>query len=161
MERKFVVAFDRNDQLPERREWLSEAWGDVPTTHFQSDESMLDSIFIDLKINKWELNAAWSSRQGLAPIIRIEILRDESLVEFVNNHASLICDEVDAKVLMVFELEGESMDVDFIILMRLVAALCGRGRCYQWAEKLEFLDEKALADLPSSVELKDMLITCQ
>jgi len=74
MSRKYAVSMHSSTVLPQRSAWVSAAWGDLPVSHFQSDENLNDCSFIDLKVNKWEISGS-RLQWGLDPFIRAEILK--------------------------------------------------------------------------------------
>lgn len=53
---RYAVVVESGSDLPDREILVSRAWGDVPVSYIQDQEAFNDCSFLDLKVNKWELN---------------------------------------------------------------------------------------------------------
>lgn len=136
---KYAVDFEEGFILPHRSDWVEQAWGDVPVSYMQDDETLNNCSFLDLKINKWELSAAWSERHKLRrePMIRIEILRGEERNRFLTeSNCSLIMASANG-TLLVLELDEGGWDIDEILLLRLVSVFWGKSKIYNISESCE------------------------
>ena len=88
MSDKYVVVLDAGSDLPERDYLISNAWGDVPVSYVQDEVAFNECSFLDLKVNKWEVNNEWSKQQVSEPWIRIEKVEGEVLNDFLLNESS-------------------------------------------------------------------------
>ncbi len=116
---KYLILFDDVVKLPQRADLISKAWGERnPVSFFQSDEDLNKATFLDVSINKWEVNPKWSDEYDVAPLVRIEILRGSAVKDFTSeNHIIVPSDTLSA---LVFSLDDGYKNIDILLLTRLV-----------------------------------------
>ena len=158
---KFIVVLKDGMKLPERKFWIDQAWGDFPVSYFQDDESLDECNFLDLKVNKWEINSEWSLVQGDAPWIRVEILRGAPLEEYLKGQGVFPLIKGFGELLLVFELDDGGNDLDEILLLRLVIVFWGSGIIYRWDDGFHVVNENAIASLPGIEVVRSRLLRCK
>jgi len=158
---KYLVVCDRRENFPSRVEWLDRAWGEVPVSYVQDGEELRSTSYLDVKVNKWELNSGWSGRQVDEPWIRIEFFRDNFLKSFVEENAFPFDLDFSSDMLLVFELDDGWLDVDKYLIENIVCVLSEKCRCYLWRGRFELLGREYFKNIPSKIEVKNMLIDCQ
>lgn len=158
---KFIVVLKGGVKLPERKFLIDQAWGDFPVSYFQDDESLGECNFLDIKVNKWEINSEWSVLQGDAPWIRVEMLRGASLEEYLNDQGVFPLINGCGELLLVFELDDGGNELDEILLLRLVMVFWGGGVIYRWDDGFHVVDESVLASLPGLGVVRSRLLRCE
>lgn len=159
---KYLVLIDKNNKLPDRVSLVEKAWGDLPVSHIQDAEDLNEASYLDLKVNKWEVNGKWSTKQNQEPWIRIEILRGESLLRFVNqNDFGFPVDQSDS-FLMTFELDELDegwLDVDYALIANLVRVLPAAQKIFAYDESYIRIDGyKHFETVPTKDLVKEKLI---
>lgn len=153
---KYIVVIESESSLPDRRFLVGQAWGDLPISYFQDGEVFGEGAFLDLKVNKWEINSKWSAKQDNEPWIRIEVLQGRTAEEFINNTMCPL-PEVLNKKLIVMELDEGGGAIDEMLLQRLVAVFCEAFRVFRWGGCLEELNERSIASLPTLHFVREQL----
>lgn len=120
---KYLTIFNKNSTPPERQDLINRAWGDLPTSHIQGGEKIKDSDYLDIKVNKWEVNPLWSKRQSPEPFIRIEILKDEKLNSYLKSSGLTDRLAVESNFAMVIEMDEGAIDIDQVLMLNLFAVL--------------------------------------
>lgn len=161
MSMKCAVVLQRGADLPERGALISRAWGDVPTSYFQDEEDLNVCSFLDLKINKWEINIEWSRKQIEEPWIRIELLKGRALAEYLRNEACPPPVNANEEILLLFELDDGGSELDEMLLIRLVSVFFGVGKLYHWCDGFREISESAIAALPPPEAVRKRLLTCK
>lgn len=146
--------------LPERDALVAQAWGDVPVSYFQDAGRLSACSFLDIKVNKWELNSEWSREQGGEPFIRIELLREDSREDM--SRVESFSPPMDGKreALIVFELDDGGNEVDEVLLLRLVSFFAGGSRIYRWSDGFHEVTESIFASLPTREIVHEWLQMC-
>jgi hypothetical protein len=157
MSSKYAAVLRRETSLPERELLIGQAWGDVPVSYVQDQECLNDCSFLDLKINKWEVNPNWSGRQDSDVWIRIEILKEARLVEYLQNEVCPLSVDVDHEILVVFELDEGWSAFDNLLLLRLVSAFCDFSKIYKWCGIFQELSSGVFSCLPSKNDICERL----
>ena len=158
MSRKFAVILGAETLLPERDLWVSQAWGDVPVSFIQDDEVLNGCSFLDIKVNKWEVNPLWSSRQEVEPWIRIEIFKSGQLEQFLQTETFPVSVDAACETLMLFELDEGGSELDFLMLRRLVSVFFGRGKVYESCGGFREVSERDFVFLPSKPNIHEQLL---
>lgn len=160
MSNRYAVVLGPGSILPDRELLISQAWGNVPVSYVQDHEDLNECSFLDLKINKWEVNSQWSSTQDSESWIRIEILKGKVLEEYLQNEGCPLSVEVARETLVVFELDEGGIAVDDMLLLRLVSVFYGRFRVYRWSDRIEEVSANTFASLPARHRVRERLIKC-
>jgi hypothetical protein len=147
MSDEYVVAVGREASLPPRNVLISQAWGSLPVSYFQDHEDLDECSFLDLKVNKWEINDLWAGN-GIEPAIRIDILKGAALSDFMRNHDFPIsC--VAYERLLVLKLDEGAEAIDEMLLLRLISVLVGIGKVYVLRQRVEELTEGSINAMPT------------
>ncbi|OUM05708.1 hypothetical protein BW686_20365 [Pseudomonas syringae] len=157
---KYAVALGSGAVLPERENLILQAWGDVPVSHFQDEDVLNDCSFLDLKINKWEVNKQWSAQQESEPWIRMEILRGQALEDYLQNDGEMLRHATQHEALVVVELDEGGLDIDDFLLMRLISVFSERFKVYRFCDGYQEVHEEALASLPARNAVMERLVGC-
>lgn len=160
MNNKYLVVLEPDSVLPEREHMIRQAWGSVPVSYVHDDEDFNECDFLDLKVNKWEINSEWSSKQVNEPWIRIEKVEGERLDEFFQKNNGHCPVEIKSSKLMVIEIDEDGHPVDEILLLLLVSVFYGRFKVYLWSDSVEELGADAIAGLPDQESIRNRLINC-
>ena len=158
---KYAVILDQDIVLPERDLLVSQAWGDAPVSYVQDQEIFNECSFLDLKVNKWQVNAQWSSRQGSEPWIRIEILKEQALEEYLQDEGHSLPIEVSHEILVVFELDEGGVGLDEILLLHLVSAFYKNRKVYRWCDDFKEVSEETFTTLPAQHTIQERLLKCE
>lgn len=158
---RYAVVVESGSDLPDREILVRRAWGDVPVSYIQDQESFNDCSFLDLKVNKWELNKKWSAKQNSELWIRIEKLKGVALDEFLHRDGSLWPVDMAEKTLMIIELDEGGSALDHCLLLRLVSVFLGQFRVYRWSDGVEEVSEEIAASLPAQQAVLERLIRCE
>lgn len=158
MSNRYAVILESGSVLPERELLVSEAWGSVPVSYVQDQEIFNECSFLDLKVNKWEINSQWSSKQDLEPLIRIEKLTDEGLEEFLQQDGCRWSLDMAGKKLIIIEMDEGGGAVDDMLLMRLLSVFHARFKVYSCSDSIEELSD---ASFPTQQSVRDRLINCE
>ncbi|WP_053162415.1 hypothetical protein [Pseudomonas brassicacearum] len=158
---KYAVVLGQDTVLPERDSLISQAWGDVPVSYVQDQEIFSECSFLDLKINKWEVNTQWSSRQGSEPWIRIEILKEKALEEYLQDEGHSLPVEVSRDVLVVFELDEGGVALDEMLLLHLVSVFYKSCKVYKWCDDFQEVNEETFTTLPATHIIQERLLRCE
>lgn len=161
MSSRYAVVLEAGSILPDRESLISQAWGDVPVSYVQDHEIFNECSFLDLKVNKWELNSQWSSKQQSEVWIRIEILKGQVLEEYLKNEGCPVPVEAACETLIVFELDEGNSAVDNMLLLRLISVFYERFRVYKWSDRIEEMNANIIASLPGRNTVRDQLIKCE
>jgi len=130
---KYIVVIDKGISLPSRICLLEDAWGKkVPVSFVQDDEELDAASYLDVKVNKWEANSKWSNMQDEEPWIRIEILRNGNLVNFLSENEFQFSVDSENYFLVVLELDEGWQEIDQVILARLVKIISATHQCYAY-----------------------------
>jgi len=136
---KYFIFFDKKILIPARNTWIKKAWGNLPYSYVQDDEDLNKATYLDLKINKWEVDRKWSTHQAEEPWIRIELLNgvdvSNCLSENGFNH------EKTPGFLLFFELDGDGDEIDYDLLDSLVASLVNQQECNIYDELHNQIDK--------------------
>lgn len=160
MSRKFAVVLGAGTSLPERDHWVRQAWGSVPVSFVQDDEFLNSCSFLDMKVNKWEVNPQWSSKQEVEPWIRIEITKRPKLEQCLQNEAFPLSADAACETLLLFELDEDGCELDDLMLRRLVSVFLGRGKVYEWCDGFQEVREGDVAFLPTQPTVHELLLKC-
>ena len=155
---KYIVLFEKTNQLPDRQTWVEKSWGYLPTSYSQDNEDLNKATYLDVKVNKWELNNKWSSSQLDEPIIRIEMIRGKSLAEFAPTND--LQEGQDPTLLLIFELEGDGVEVDYNLFVNLISELVKKQNCFVYDESNNGVNKAELIQKSiSSNELKTKILS--
>ncbi|HHA2536782.1 TPA: hypothetical protein ACOEBE_004477 [Stenotrophomonas maltophilia] len=155
----YVVVLVAEGVIPERESLVCQAWGEVPISYFQDHESLNECSFIDLKVNKWEINAEWSRKSEVEPWIRIEILRGGAVAEYlVAQGLSLV---VEGGALLSIEMDDGGGEIDEILLVNLVSVFMPGNRVFQWRGGLSEIDGEYISRFPAREEVLERLRHCR
>ena len=137
---KYLVVIDKDVALPDRGLLFEEAWGkDIPVSFVQDNETLDAASYLDVKVNKWEINEKWSHLQSEEPWIRIEVLRGQGFKKYVTeNECPFIGDNNDS-FLVVFELDEGGVQVDEFLLARLVKTTSETHRPFAYDESGKYV----------------------
>lgn len=156
---RYVVVLVAEGMIPERESLVRQAWGEVPISYFQDHESLNECSFIDLKVNKWEVNAEWSRKSEVEPWIRIEILRGGAVAEYlVAQGLSLV---VERGGVLSIEMDDGGCEVDEILLVNLVSVFMPGNRVFQWRDGLSEIDGEYISRFPAREEVFERLRHCR
>ncbi|WP_455805261.1 hypothetical protein [Pseudomonas fluorescens] len=158
MSNRYAVILESGSVLPERALLVSEAWGSVPVSYVQDQEIFNECSFLDLKVNKWEVNSQWSSKQYLEPWIRIEKLTDEGLEEFLQQDGCRWSLDMTGKTLIIIDMDEGGGAMDDMLLMRLLSVFHARFKVYSCSDSTEELSD---ASFPTQQSVRDRLIKCE
>lgn len=161
MNSKCAVVLGVGSVLPERDCLIRKAWGNVPVSYFQDEEDLNACSFLDLKINKWEINGEWSCRQFEEPWIRIEVLRGQVLVEHLRAETWSPPMNSAEETLIIFKLDEGGSELDEVLLLRLVSVFFGDGKLYRWCDGFQEIGEGAIAALPTLQALQERMLKCE
>jgi hypothetical protein len=161
LDNRYAVVVESGSDLPDREILVSRAWGDVPVSYFQDQESFNDCSFLDLKVNKWELNKEWSAQHDSELWIRIEKLKGVALDDFLRRDGSLWPVDMAEKTLMIIELDEGGSALDHCLLLRLVSVFLGQFRVYRWSDGIEEVSEEIAVSLPAQQDVLERLIRCE
>lgn len=161
MRARYVAVIGAGVVLPERELLISLAWGAAPVSCFQDRESLDDCSFLDLKVNKWEVNADWSRGQYEEPFIRIEILRGAALAEYMHNEVPSLPVSDIGEAVLVFELDEGGSKLDEVLLLRLVSVFFEGNKLYRWCDGFREISEEEVASLPTRQSLLERLVACE
>lgn len=161
MNNKYAVVLGRGVELPSKELLISEAWGEMPVSFFQDHECFSECAFLDLKVNKWEINGQWSAQQDSEPWIRIELLRGEALKEYLLTADDLPPVDTANEFCIVFELDEGGADVDKTLLLRLVSLFFPFCKVFKLDDGFQELSQDAIADLPSQKTVYERLMKCE
>jgi hypothetical protein len=150
MHSKYIILIDKGIKLPNIRSLFNKAWGhDLPISFIRDAQDLESACFVDVKVNKWEANEKWSGIQLEEPWIRIEIVRNQALEEFIMENE--IQGLVDSKkmFLIALELDGQATEIDRILIGYLVKAIADTHRAYIYDESYQYIDcSEYLQSLP-------------
>ncbi|HDS1578932.1 hypothetical protein WG628_05020 [Stenotrophomonas maltophilia] len=155
----YVVVLNAGETIPERNSLVHQAWGDVPFSYFQGHESMAESEFLDLKVNKWEINAEWSRNPDGEPWIRIEIVREARVAEWLATHGLAQMAGMGG-VLLIVEMDEGGGELDEVLLARLVSVFSPGNRALLWCNGLHEIDGEYISRLPSREDVLERLRRC-
>lgn len=111
-----MILASEDTEFPNRQEWILAAWGTIPISYVQESEDINEASYLDIKVNKWELNPVWSKVQAQEPWIRIEFIRGEEI------RYQTQATKRD-RLLVILELDGPCKEVDYQLLYRLAQVL--------------------------------------
>ncbi|HEL3778442.1 TPA: hypothetical protein UOA91_003115 [Stenotrophomonas maltophilia] len=157
MSRKYAIALHASVVLPQRDAWIHAAWGDVPVSHFQSDEDLNNCSFLDLKVNKWEIGSEERAEES-EPFIRVEILRAHALVEHLGETVYRPPADAAQEIILVLELDDGGNELDEGLLKRLVSILAQGNRLYCWKDGFRLAGMEFAQAVPT---LKDVQLGLQ
>lgn len=156
---RYVVVLVAGEVLPERKSLVCQAWGEVPFSYFQDHESLNESSFLDLKVNKWEVNAEWSRKSEDEPWIRIEILRGGAITEYLAAQGfSLVVGVGEA--LLSIEMDDGGGEIDEILLAHLVSVFMPGNRVFQWRDEISEIDGEYISRFPAREAVLEQLRRC-
>nr|WP_288912674.1 hypothetical protein [uncultured Pseudomonas sp.] len=161
MRNRYAVVLDAGSILPDRAFLSSQAWGDVPVSYVQDHEFINECSFLDLKVNKWEIDSRWSIKQESEPWIRIEVFKGQALEEYLLNEDCPLSIEAARETLIIFGLDEGGTSVDDMLLLRLVSVFYGRFRVYRWSDCIEEVSENTIAYLPALDVVRERLHKCE
>ena len=157
MNHRYAVVLDAGSVLPDRASLVSLAWGDVPVSHVQDHELINECSFLDLKVNKWEIDSRWSSKQESEPWIRIEVFKGQALEEYLLSEGFPLPLDAASETLIIFGLDEGGTSVDDMLLLRLVSVFCGRFSVYRLSDHVEKMSENTMASLPAVHTVREQL----
>ncbi|QXH58844.1 hypothetical protein [Pseudomonas maumuensis] len=158
MDTKFLIVSPLRDSLPPREDVLTQAWGELPVSYVLDEADLNEASYMDVKVNKWEVNPIWSERYGLEPLIGVEFLKGESLKAYLQETDLAPAVDVRTQRLIVVTLDEEGRsEIDGLLTKALVRVLAKSGQCYLVAEDLTPVDEHYFLSLPSAGALKRQL----
>ncbi|MHA3735421.1 hypothetical protein ACXR0M_07055 [Pseudomonas sp. Eth.TT006] len=149
MANRFAVVVESGSDLPDRDILVSRAWGDVPVSYIQDQEAFNDCSFLDLKVNKWELNREWGDKQDSECWIRIEKFKGATLEDFLREDGAFWPVDMSGKTLMIIELDEGGSELDQCLLLRLVSVFLGQFKVYRWSDAVEEVTEETVASVPT------------
>ncbi|WP_339494669.1 hypothetical protein [Pseudomonas sp. RA_105y_Pfl2_P56] len=161
MTNRYAVVVESGSDLPDREVLVSRAWGDVPVSYIQDQEAFNDCSFLDLKVNKWELNREWSAKQDSELWIRIEKLKGSALDDFLHRDGSLWPVDLAEKTLMIIELDEGGSALDHCLLLRLVSVFMEQFKVYRWSDGIVEVSDEIVASLPAQQAVLERLIGCE
>ena len=161
MSNRYAVVLEPGAHLPERDALVSQAWGSVPVSYFQDREVFSDCSFLDLKVNKWEVNREWSSKQSSEPWIRIEKFKGQSLDEFLRKEGAVLPVDMAGITLMIIEMDEGGIALDYCLLLRLVSGFLDQFKVYRWSGSLEEVFQNTIVSLPDRHGILEQLIKCE
>ncbi|WP_369038400.1 hypothetical protein [Stenotrophomonas maltophilia] len=156
---KYVVVLVAGKGLPERNSLVYQAWGEVPVSYFQDHESLNESSFLDLKVNKWEVNAEWSRKSEDEPWIRIEILRGGVVAEYLATQGLSLLAGV-GEALLSIEMDDGGGEIDEILLAHLVSVFMPGNRVFRWRDELSEIDGEYISRFPAREAVLEQLRRC-
>ncbi len=157
---KYAVALESGGVLPERENLILQAWGDVPVSYVQDEELLSACSFLDVKINKWEVNKQWSTQQESEPWIRMEILRGQALEDYFQHNGKTLRNAGQYKALLILELDEGGVEVDVFLFMRLISVFSESFKVYRFCDGVQEVDEKALASISARNTVMERLVGC-
>jgi hypothetical protein len=160
MSDKYVVVLDAGTDLPERDYLISNAWGDAPVSYVQDEVAFNECSFLDLKVNKWEVNNEWSKQQVSEPWIRIEKVEGEVLNDFLLNEGSAWPKENVPEKIITIELDEGGSEVDEILLQRLIAVFFGRFKVYRCSDRIEEVSQGTIDTIPTLDAIHERIRRC-
>lgn len=160
MTSKYAAVTGSEHLFLDRNYLIVQAWGDVPVSYVQDNECINECSFLDLKVNKWEINRRWSDRQSIEPWIRIEILRGQLLDEYLENKNCPLCIDSACESLISFELDEGGIDLDELLLLRFVSVFIAQSKVYKLTDRFEEIDSRTISALPTKEAVREKLIRC-
>lgn len=160
MTSKYAAVTGSESLFPERDYLIGQAWGDVPVSYVQDNECINECSFLDLKINKWEMNKRWSDRQNVEPWIRIEIIKGLLIDEYLENKKYPLYMDCACESLIVFELDEGGIAIDELLLLRLVSVFFPQSKVYRLTDRFEEIDSRAISGLPTKEVVREKLVSC-
>lgn len=154
---RYFVVLEGGASLPERDFFIYHAWGDVPVSYFQDGEVLNECSFLDLKVNKWELNSAWSDRQENEPWIRIEMYREQLLEEYLQDNEGLNFLIGACGALITLGMDEGGGAIDDMLFLRLVSVFVERFNVYRWSGSIEKASKETIGYLPSGQLVRELL----
>jgi len=161
MTNRYAVVLESGAELPERAFLVNQAWGSVPVSFVQDEEAFNDCSFLDLKINKWEVNVEWSGKQVVEPWIRIEKIKEEKLDEFLKKENRPWPLDVAGKTLMTIQMDEGGSALDDVLLLRLVSVFLERFKVYRCDDRVEEVSRGCIASVPAQNTVLEWLIKCE
>ncbi|WP_432216887.1 hypothetical protein ACREYJ_15735 [Pseudomonas kribbensis] len=158
---RYAVVLQSSAELPERTLLVNQAWGSVPVSFVQDEEDFNDCSFLDLKINKWEVNIEWSGKQAVEPWIRIEKIKEEMLDEFLKKESRSWPLDVAGKTLMTIQLDEGGSALDDVLLLRLVSVFLDRFKVYRCSDSVEEVSREFMSYIPAQHTVLERLIKCE
>lgn len=157
---KYVVLIKKDARLPSRQVLLDEAWGEnMPISYIQDEEALDAASYLDIKVNKWEINPAWSTLQDEEPWIRIEIFRKKGVDEFRGGIARNFSSNLEGYILLSFELDDGWDEIDLLLLGRLVKVISINNECYALNDSGEYMHcEDLFYSIPSVSVIQKLLL---
>lgn len=127
---RYAVFLGSNYHFPSRGMLFSCAWGSLPASYFQDDEALEKCSFIDMKVNKWEVNERWRLRQADEPWIRVELVRGDDVAEYLAAFSSVLPAGRIINTVALFDMDEGAEEVDEILLLRIAFAFSGGDSIY-------------------------------
>ncbi|RFD26913.1 hypothetical protein CER19_20020 [Pseudomonas sp. GL93] len=158
---RYAVVLEAGSILPDRDFLISQAWGDVPVSYVQDHEVFNECSYLDLKINKWEVNREWSNRPDSDAWIRIEILRAQNLEEYLRSDECSLPIDTECDALLTFELDEGGGVMDEMLLLRLLSVFYGQFKVYRCSDFIEEVSADTIASLPERSAILDKLTRCE
>jgi hypothetical protein len=121
----------------------------VPVSYVQDDENLNFCGFLELKVNKWEINTESRECGRFEPYIRCKISKagaaETSRASF--DFSSLL--GAGCETYIVLESDEDAGEVDNMLLLRLVAVLSRAGKAYVLRDRLNEMSEDELRAVPT------------
>ena len=148
---KYLVMIDVDTSLPSRKSMVEIAWGeDVPISFVQDNEVFNEASYLDFKVNKWEVNQKWSEMQDEEPWIRLEIIRDIQIKDYVSENKLTFSFDYKRYYLVALELDDGWQEIDQALLARVVVSLAKNKKVYAFDDNEGYIDcTDTLSSLPS------------
>lgn len=158
MSTQYWILLKNGHCIPEREMLLSSAWGDLPVSYSQDHEEINFCSYLDVKVNKWEIDKKWSKVQFPEPNISIEFFRKKELAAFLDGkHLPFVVNR-EHDTLVILQVDVGGWDIDQKLTVALASVIAGTEPIYVqdaqgFSAKYDFNEKKK----PSISELKALL----
>jgi len=157
----YFVVLEAGRRLPERSALLKRAWGDLPVSYIQDRAKINSCSYLDVKVNKWEVDKRWSIMSTQEACIRIEFLRRDKLANFINERDLPLAVNTGSDVLVVLQIDGDvpEIEADRKLAEALAVAIADGGRLYVYDEGMLSTESNSQPiSALSAPALKDLLL---
>lgn len=141
----------------ERDPLLRRAWGDLPVSFCQDQEDLNACAYLDVKVNKWEIDKRWSAIQPREPWIRLEFFRGDSLRVFLAECGVSLVIWGAPECLVVLRIDEGGWEIDRRLAMTLASVIADGGAIFAREGRDLFPIANVQMETFTSAELKDML----
>jgi hypothetical protein len=115
----------------ERKALLCRAWGRLPVSYVQDHEDLASCTYLDVKVNKWEIDSLWSKLQPQEPWIRLEFFRGELLDPLLGKYGLSLASRKSCNTIVVIRVDEGGSDIDRKLALALASALTSGESIYQ------------------------------